>query len=672
MKLKRNILKKIKKKINILILKKRYQNGYRDKGYLGTLQGIKPNSPLKKSISETSNYLLQYFYTHRFDTLGSGWVENSFRTLFVLGQKINKKKSSESTNDYKPINWFLDIKTGYQWDSTLWYIDCLKEIGKVPNVDIKNVWELSRLQHLPYMLLVDKSERSYNEVRNVINDFVENNPIHLGPNWACTMDVSIRSANLVLVYKLLQKNEYHNNEFETYLLREIYNHGNFIVNNLEDRGEYSNNHYMANIVGLLFVASIFKNNSNTNRWLVFSYKEFKKIINTQFYNDGTNFESSTCYHCLSAEMVIYGAAVIIGLSKNQKSMLNKPSVLSRASKHNNDEQLFSKEQFGKIFKMGQFVTHIKKQDGNIPQIGDNDSGRFFKLSYYGDQISVDDAEREYSNLNGYCKYLSNMNFSDTEYFLENDLNKDFLVSSWNSLNGIKDTTTESSMITLLTQGERLTYSNEVTDYKKKTVYSNDLKLQNSNKKTYAVEVGEISYLQDLKKYYYPDFGLLIYKSSRLFFCVYFGPVGLNGLGGHTHEDKLSYELQVDGKDYERDSGTYLYTSDEIMRNKFRSREAHNCIIVNNEYQTVQSEGVFSARSNYNVSLLCFDDEKIKLNIQYGQVNHNREFYFKKENIEVIDYCNMDFSYSDSSMYSPGYGKLINSIDEKKGKINRYE
>ncbi len=75
--------------------------------------------------------------------------------------------------------------------------------------------------------------------------------------------------------------------------------------------------------------------------------------------------------------------------------------------------------------------------------------------------------------------------------------------------------------------------------------------------------------------HYPNAGVHVYRSSRVHLTVSAGPNGQNGNGGHAHNDKLSFELQVDGVDLVRDPGTYLYTAAVEQRNLYRSSAAHN-------------------------------------------------------------------------------------------------
>ncbi len=74
------------------------------------------------------------------------------------------------------------------------------------------------------------------------------------------------------------------------------------------------------------------------------------------------------------------------------------------------------------------------------------------------------------------------------------------------------------------------------------------------------------------------------RDGRNYMIISCGPNGQNEKGGHTHNDKLSFELQVNGKDVIVDAGSYVYTSQPVWRNRFRSTAYHNTVVVDREEQ----------------------------------------------------------------------------------------
>ena len=58
-----------------------------------------------------------------------------------------------------------------------------------------------------------------------------------------------------------------------------------------------------------------------------------------------------------------------------------------------------------------------------------------------------------------------------------------------------------------------------------------------------------------------------------------GPVGTDGKGGHAHNDKLAFTLQLYGLDIFVDPGIYVYTASRYYRNHYRSTRSHNTVMI---------------------------------------------------------------------------------------------
>jgi len=77
-------------------------------------------------------------------------------------------------------------------------------------------------------------------------------------------------------------------------------------------------------------------------------------------------------------------------------------------------------------------------------------------------------------------------------------------------------------------------------------------------------------------------GVFILADSKNQVFVDCGPVGLAGLGGHGHNDALSFEAWLQGVPVVVDTGSYVYTADFAARNHFRSTSMHNTVQVDGE------------------------------------------------------------------------------------------
>lgn len=90
--------------------------------------------------------------------------------------------------------------------------------------------------------------------------------------------------------------------------------------------------------------------------------------------------------------------------------------------------------------------------------------------------------------------------------------------------------------------------------------------------------------QGLKTSILPQSGIALARRGRHDLIFLALPNGIHGKGTHTHNDKLSIVLRVDGDEILCDPGTGCYTRDREMRDRFRSARAHNTALVDGQEQ----------------------------------------------------------------------------------------
>lgn len=81
---------------------------------------------------------------------------------------------------------------------------------------------------------------------------------------------------------------------------------------------------------------------------------------------------------------------------------------------------------------------------------------------------------------------------------------------------------------------------------------------------------------------FPHGGFYVLRGSDSTMVVDAGPVGLNGIGGHGHNDALSFDLWAAGTPLLVDPGTYVYTADPAARQEMRATAAHNTLRVDGQ------------------------------------------------------------------------------------------
>ncbi|CAM2879492.1 heparinase II/III domain-containing protein [Clostridium sporogenes] len=714
--LKKLIIKVNKKAFNKMInIKKRHKTLNNDSRYINKKLKISykyinlHDYKVDKLSTIEYRYLVDKYLKHEFDLLGSGWVNVNYNSsplgveefLYTPNFKIKSFDKEDNwvkhivpepyigfskyikrfiSQKYIPIDWQLDFKSGFRYNCKEWYK--AQPIGKHLGVDIKVPWELARMQHLPQIaigaiILENYKEDILLEFKNIVLDFLAANPLNMGCNWTCTMDVAIRISNILLAYdilKQLDKNNILDENFEYILSNAAYEHGNFIINNLEwSKDAIIGNHYFSDVVGLLFVSSYLNRTEEVDAWLVFSIQEIIECVKNQFHEDGTNFEASTSYHRLSGELMIYSTALIYGLlyTDKKEALNNYNSKLIKRLKVVEEQEydIINKKFFPdwymqKLFSSACFVKDLVKSNGRIPQIGDNDSGRFIKLSPTGEFITWKEAYKKYYNLNNHIKKANNSDI----YWDEDILNTKPYIALVDGLFDYKDFNKfsndyplEKSFIESLAKGSKS---------RGDKIYKN-IKLEfNTEEKLSITKITEINFreyglsnikMECVKLLNYPDFGIYIFKSKEIHLTIMAGHNGQNGNGGHAHNDKLSFELNVRGIDLFIDPGTYLYTPLPKRRDQFRSVKAHNVPIVNEEEQNTFISS-FSMKNETKCHILSYTNHSIKIYLTYRDIEIIREFIILKDRIYIKDSCNKEFRVNiNTNIYSNGYGKLLNNL-----------
>ena len=568
--------------------------------------------------------VVNLFRTHTFDLLGSGWrkvyygmaahgVEgNVYPTGNVVsadheGKWLSGKIPSANLpyakkvwalidRGYEPIPWQMDFKSGYTWSPKTWYTEVA--YGHLPGVDIKVPWELSRMQHLPMFArafrTVEKAERDVyaREFRNEILDFIALNPPQFGVNWRCTMDLGIRVANWLAAYDLFKAfGASFDDAFERILASSVYDHGRHIIRNLEYSPDLRSNHYLSDIVGLLFTALHLPSTDETDAWLAFALQEMGSEMAHEFHENGSNFEGSTSYHRLSTELMLYGALFAVQMDRSRRDRVKsyrctlhhvQPSLHS-IEKQDFDldrDEIFPGWFWERLAKALRFTSDLLHEDGTIPQIGDNDSGRFLKLHPVYDIVSEQEAVAKYMNLSFPAR-------ENALYYDENVLNHEHLAEAYRILCRHDDVPLNFETIVLQSLAKRIPaisltpHCMSAHDDVCVQEFLDTLPLEGLDRQEYHFPKPKEDIFA-IRCYPYAGMGLYIFKSAHLYMTVRCGEVGQNGNGGHAHNDQLSLTLRIDGEDIIVDPGTYLYTPLPERRNEFRATAAHF---------TIQKEGM---------------------------------------------------------------------------------
>jgi hypothetical protein len=279
---------------------------------------------------------------HDFDLLGSG----TFRPV---------DPDRRAVGPYAPIDWYLDPVRGLRFPRGIPYKEWRLYDMRPGNADIKYPWELARCQHwavLGQAFLFTKDERFAQEIASELDDFVEANPVGIGVNWTCTMDVALRALSWAIGLELVRTSSSLDEAFWIRAYRALFDTGAFTRANLENNYEVTSNHFLSNVVGLWFLGAVFEDLPSGREWLAFARAALEQEMEVQVLPDGADYESSVPYHRLVAELFLG--------SSRLADVRGEP---------------LSEHYRARLRAMIDFLAGITRPDGLMPQVGDADDGR---------------------------------------------------------------------------------------------------------------------------------------------------------------------------------------------------------------------------------------------------------------------------------------------------------
>jgi hypothetical protein len=396
----------------------------------------------------------------------------------------------------EPIDWSRDPRSGHRFPPVPAGELALLKGG----VDPKYPWALGRLDQLVALgqgawIAPTSADRRHFERCFVqqLSEFIGANPVGLGIQWACPMEVALRAANIAQALRMLAGAEaVRDGGFLARALGSLAEHARYVEAHLEDQGAVPNNHLVSGLVGLLVVGALFPGLPDSPRHVALAAAGLREQIRAQVLEDGCSFEGSVPYHRLAVELFTLA------------------TVVARAT----GVQL-GKDYADRLARMYRVVDGYCTEAGRAPQIGDNDSGRAFPLR---DRESLD---------HGYLLPLGAALFCDARLKRPGEPFCD--------------------------EGAWLLGRSGLARFE-------------------AMEAGAAP-----RPFLSRGAGWAVLRQERAFLAVSAGRPGQRGVGGHSHNDALSFELHLRGRPVIVDPGTFCYAGDVAARNAFRSTAAHSTL-----------------------------------------------------------------------------------------------
>jgi hypothetical protein len=312
--------------------------------HLTTLRAAQPG------LAAATVAAAEVFLQHRFDLLGSGPFSPA-------------DPDRPARGGYRPIDWYLDPVRQLRFPRGVPSKEWKLYEMRPGNADVKYPWELARSHHwvtLAQAWQLSRDARFAREIVDQLDDFVEANPVGMGINWTCTMDVAIRAANWCLAIALALDCAALEESFWRRAYSALYDHAAFIFTNFENKYEVTSNHYLSNVVGLHVLACDFYDLEAGAEWEHWCRDAVETEINVQIHDEGTDFESAVPYHRLVTELFMASARLARLRGQPLSATLE-----------------------AKLARMVDFTVAITRPDGRMPVIGDADDGRLHIFSHFG-------------------------------------------------------------------------------------------------------------------------------------------------------------------------------------------------------------------------------------------------------------------------------------------------
>jgi hypothetical protein len=411
--------------------------------------------------------------------------------LVVFGSEVDVSRPGGGTD------WQLDPIHGGRFAA--WAPSAA--LPTAPGLDVKMAWAIGRGEQwvaLAQGAVLDPRRGAdlAAALSASVRDFAVENPVGQGAHWTCAMEAALRAWNLTLALWILSaRHAPLDPDLAVESARLLVATGRFVLAHLEDDTAVPNNHLAADWLGLLACAEGLPEWPESPRWRDLALAGLQVALRDQVHEEGTTFEGSLPYQRLAAEIFSAGA------------------ILARAARR--PQGAAHARRLRALFRS---TRTLLSSSGEIPQLGDDDSGRVLALRERGPTEG------------GYLLPLGAALFRDPSLLAARGA-ADAAEVAW--LLGPRALAAVAAMRPVRRKGSAS----------------------------------------------YPQGGFHALRRGRLEAIVSCGANGQRGIGGHSHNDKLSFELFAGGALAVCDPGSPTYTGDPEVRNAFRSTRAHATVVV---------------------------------------------------------------------------------------------
>jgi len=259
----------------------------------------------------------------------------------------------------KQYNWVTNPDNGYEYSIN-------KHWTEIPDYssdsgDIKYVWEKSRFSFLYTIIRYDYNfDKDCSKfVFDEIKDWIDSNPLNMGPNYRCSQEISLRLLNWTFALFYYRNSSNLTEDIFNKIINSIYNQAIHVRDNIKfSLIAVKNNHAITETLCLFLIGLLYPFFDISAAIKTKGKKLFENEILTQIFDDGSYLQYSMNYHRVVVQLLTWAFYLA---EKNNES--------------------FSDEVYKKGYLSLKYLYSCQdKISGELPNYGANDGALFFKFN----------------------------------------------------------------------------------------------------------------------------------------------------------------------------------------------------------------------------------------------------------------------------------------------------
>jgi hypothetical protein len=212
--------------------------------------------------------------------------------------------------DLAEPDWFADPVTGRRAEAYR-YAFRINHRSEAQTGNVKQVWEVSRLQHLTVLAaawFLTKDDAYARRVADQLRSWWRENPFLTGVHWTSGIEIGIRLISMTWIRRLLDAwpgvaDLFERNELA---VQQIRWHQQYL-DAFRSRGSSANNHVIAEAVGQLVAGFAFDWFDESKRWRQRAVRLLERELIRNTFPSGIGRELASDYQCFVAELGLLAA-----------------------------------------------------------------------------------------------------------------------------------------------------------------------------------------------------------------------------------------------------------------------------------------------------------------------------------------------------------------------------